>query len=160
MWNRAVWKQTWHSSISIPFTSGWRPQPIVKLQQRATGAEVYWINVHFSARRANQDDRDKAMKILLKAIGQLKGDHLPILLTGDFNEIAPAFCSITGKTPLVAATGGSNIDGRCILPKGARIDWIFGSRGTFSGALMDRSAQVRRTTDHHVLSAGFVTDPS
>jgi alpha-tubulin suppressor-like RCC1 family protein/endonuclease/exonuclease/phosphatase family metal-dependent hydrolase len=155
MWNRADWRQTWHSSISIPFTSGWRPQPIVKLQQRATGGEVYWINVHFSARRANQADRDKAMKILLKAIGQLKGDHLPILLTGDFNEIAPAFCSITGKTPLEAATGGSNTDGRCVLPPGARIDWIFGSRGTFSGTLMDSSAQVRRTTDHHVPSALF-----
>jgi alpha-tubulin suppressor-like RCC1 family protein/endonuclease/exonuclease/phosphatase family metal-dependent hydrolase len=159
MWNRADWSMTWHSSISIPFTSGWRPQPIVKLKQRASGAEVYWINVHFSARRANQADRDKAMKILLKAIGQLKGDGLPILLTGDFNEIAAAFCPITGKTPLVAATGGSNSGGKCVLPKAARIDWVFGSRGRFSGALMDRSAQVRRTTDHHVLSARFTMGP-
>jgi alpha-tubulin suppressor-like RCC1 family protein/endonuclease/exonuclease/phosphatase family metal-dependent hydrolase len=157
MWQRADWKMTWHSSISIPFTSGWRPQPVVRLQQRDTGAELYWINVHFSARRANQADRDKAMKILLKAIGELKGDRLPIMLTGDFNEIAPAFCTITGRTPLEAATGGSNDGGRCILPKGARIDWIFGSRGSFSQALMDHSAQVRRTTDHHVLSATFAT---
>jgi endonuclease/exonuclease/phosphatase family metal-dependent hydrolase len=159
MWNRAAWKMTWHSSISIPFTGGWRPQPIVKLQQRATGAPVYWINVHFSARRANQADRDKAMKILLKAIAQLKGDRIPILLTGDFNEIRPAFCSITGKTPLVAATGGRHTAAGCVLPRAARIDWIFGSRGSFSHALMDDSAQVRRTTDHHVLSALFATGP-
>jgi alpha-tubulin suppressor-like RCC1 family protein len=157
IWKRDQWKLMWHSSISIPFTSGWRPQPIVKLQQRATGAEVYWINVHFSAKRANQSDRDKSMKILLKAIGQLKGDGLPILLTGDFNEIAAAFCPITGRTPLVAATGGSNVGGRCVLPKAARIDWVFGSKGTFSQALMDDSAQVRRTTDHHVLSTLFGT---
>jgi alpha-tubulin suppressor-like RCC1 family protein/endonuclease/exonuclease/phosphatase family metal-dependent hydrolase len=157
MWKRSDWTLTWHSSISIPFTGGWRPQPIVKLQQKATGAEVYWINVHFSARRAHQADRDKAMKILLKAIGQLKGDGLPILLTGDFNEVAPAFCPITGKTPLEAATGGSNEGGRCVLPKGARIDWIFGSKGTFSRVLMDHSAQVRRTTDHHVLSGLFAS---
>ena len=109
MWKRDAWKLTWHSSISIPFTGGWRPQPIVKLQQRATGAQVYWINVHFSARRANQADRNKAMKILLTAIHQAEEDELPILLTGDFNEIAPAFCSITGKTaaawrPPAAAT--------------------------------------------------------
>jgi endonuclease/exonuclease/phosphatase family metal-dependent hydrolase len=160
MWQRADWKLIWHSSISIPFTSGWRPQPIVRLQQRSTGAEVYWINVHFSARHRNQADRDKAMKILLRAIGQLKGDGLPILLTGDFNEIAPAFCAITGKTPLVAATGGSNVGGRCVLPRGARIDWVFGSRGLFSRALMDASAQVRRTTDHHVLSALFAPGES
>jgi endonuclease/exonuclease/phosphatase family metal-dependent hydrolase len=155
MWKRTDWKLTWHSTISIPFTGGWRPQPIVELQQRATGAQLYWINVHFSARHGNQADRDKAMKILLKAIARLKGDGLPILLTGDFNEVAPAFCSITGKTPLEAATGGSHEGGTCVLPKGARIDWIFGSKGTFSGALTDYSAQVRRTTDHHVLSALF-----
>ncbi|MGC4111231.1 MAG: cutinase family protein [Nocardioides sp.] len=165
MWKRADWKLVWHSSISIPFTSGWRPQPIVELQQRSTGAQLYWLNVHFSAQRKGQAQRDKSMKILLKAIKQLKGDHLPILLTGDFNEIAPAFCSITGKTPLVAATGGSNTGGGgtgdgCHLPRGARIDWIFGSRGVFSHTLMDDSAQVRRTTDHHVLSARYGPDAS
>jgi alpha-tubulin suppressor-like RCC1 family protein/endonuclease/exonuclease/phosphatase family metal-dependent hydrolase len=162
MWKRSDWKLLWHSSISIPFPGGTRPQPIVELQQRATGATLYWINVHFYARAAHQRQRDKAMKILLQAIHQLKGDHLPILLTGDFNEIAPAFCSITGKTPLVAATGGSNsgtggTGSRCHPPRGARIDWIFGSRGEFAHAVMDYSAQVRRTTDHHVLSAQFGT---
>jgi len=49
------------------------------------------------------------------------------------------------------------VSGRCRLPKAARVDWIFGSRGSFSRALMDDSAQVRRTTDHHVLSALFGT---
>ncbi len=157
MWDRADWKMTWHSSISIPFTSGWRPQPIVQLQQKSTGALVYWINVHFSARRAGQADRNKSMGILLRAIAKLKKDRLPILITGDFNQIAPTFCPIIRKTPLVAATGGSNVGGHCVLPPRARIDWIFGSRGAFTGSLMDDSAQVRRTTDHHVLSARFGT---
>jgi endonuclease/exonuclease/phosphatase family metal-dependent hydrolase len=157
MWHRSDWKMTWHSTISIPFTSGWRPQPIVELQQRSTGATLYFLNVHFSARRAGQAQRNKSMKILLAAIHKLKGDGIPILLTGDFNQIATAFCPITAKTPLVAATGGSNSGGRCTLPKGARIDWIFGSKGVFSHPLMDYSAQIQRTTDHHVLSALFGT---
>jgi hypothetical protein len=84
------------------------------------------------------------------------------LATGDFNEVAPAFCSITGKTPLVAATGGTNTGSGgtgagCSPPRGARVDWIFGSLGDFSHVVMDHSAQVRRTTDHHVLSARFAT---
>jgi endonuclease/exonuclease/phosphatase family metal-dependent hydrolase len=116
---------------------------------------VYWINVHFWARAAHQAERNKAMTILLKAIKKLKGDKIPILLTGDFNQIAPAFCPIVGQTPLNAATGGSNTGGHCVVPAGARIDWIFGSRGDFSGATFDDSAQIRRTTDHHVLSARF-----
>jgi alpha-tubulin suppressor-like RCC1 family protein/endonuclease/exonuclease/phosphatase family metal-dependent hydrolase len=155
MWKRSEWKLVWHSSISIPFPGGYRPQPIVELQQRSTGASVYWINVHFWARAAHQAERNKAMTILLKAIKKLKGDKIPILLTGDFNQIAPAFCPIVGQTPLNAATGGSNTGGHCVVPAGARIDWIFGSRGDFSGATFDDSAQIRRTTDHHVLSARF-----
>ena len=119
MWERADWTMTWHSSISIPFTGGWRPQPIVQLQQRATGAQLYWINVHFFAKRAHQAERNTAMKILLKAIHQLKSDHLPILLTGDFNEIAPAFCTITGRPRWSPPPGGSNTDGNCVLPKAA-----------------------------------------
>ena len=58
MWRRAEWKLLWHSSISIPFPGGYRPQPIVELQQRSTGATVYWINVHFWARQAHQAERD------------------------------------------------------------------------------------------------------
>jgi len=155
MWRRADWKLVWHSSLSIPFVSGWRPQPIVQLRQRSTGASVYWINVHFSARRANQSDRDKSMTILLKAIGKLKGDGLPILLTGDFNQTAATFCPIVGRTPLVAFNGGSNTGGHCVLPRGARIDWIFGSRGDFSKSRFDHGAQVSRATDHQVGSARF-----
>jgi endonuclease/exonuclease/phosphatase family metal-dependent hydrolase len=156
MWRRADWRLVWHSSISIPFQRGWRPQPIVELQQRATGANVYWVNVHFSP-RGQQADRNKAMRILLAAMHRLRKDHLPILLTGDFNEKAAAFCTITGKTPMVAATGGSNKGGRCRMPSPAKLDWIFGSGGTFGNALMDHSAQVRRMTDHSVLSALFST---
>jgi endonuclease/exonuclease/phosphatase (EEP) superfamily protein YafD len=97
------------------------------------------------------------MRILLAAMHRLRKDHLPILLTGDFNEKAAAFCTITGKTPMVAATGGSNKGGRCRMPSPAKLDWIFGSGGTFGNALMDHSAQVRRMTDHSVLSALFST---
>jgi hypothetical protein len=52
-------------------------------------------------------------------------------------------------------SGNGGTGAGCVLPKGARIDQIFGSRGVFSHVLMDDSAQVRRTTDHHVLSAQF-----
>jgi alpha-tubulin suppressor-like RCC1 family protein/endonuclease/exonuclease/phosphatase family metal-dependent hydrolase len=156
MWRRAEWSLVWKSSISIPFEDTWRPQPIVELEQRSTGARVYWINVHFSAGR-QQDDRNKAMKILLSAIHKLGKDDLPILVNGDFNEAAVAFCRVVGATNLVSATGGSYTDGHCSPPRPMRVDWIFGSKEPFSDALMDRSPQVARTTDHAVVSARFGT---
>ncbi len=157
MWRTAEWNLVWKSSISIPFTDGFRPQPVVELQQVSTGAQLYWINVHFFPRAAHQAQRDKAMKVLLPTIRKLQKDKLPILLTGDFNEIAPAFCKITAKTALRASNGGSNNGGHCILPPKARIDWIFGSLQPFTHTFADRSAQVARTTDHAVVSARFGT---
>lgn len=152
MWRRADWKLVWKSSISIPFERTWRPQPVVELEQRSTGARVYWVNVHFSPGR-QQNDRNKAMKILLSTLHKLHSDGLPILVNGDFNEAAVAFCQITGHTNLVSATGGSYSGGRCSPPRPIRIDWIFGSKEPFSQALMDRSPEVARTTDHAVVSA-------
>jgi alpha-tubulin suppressor-like RCC1 family protein/endonuclease/exonuclease/phosphatase family metal-dependent hydrolase len=156
MWRRSEWRLTWKSSISIPFEKGWRPQPIVELKQKATGAKVYWANVHFSPGR-QQNDRNKAMKILLAALHKLRNDGIPILLTGDFNEANVAFCDITGHTKLESAFGGSNTGGHCLPPPHSRIDWIFGSKGTFTGPVVDVSPQVRRTTDHAVMSATFGT---
>ena len=61
------------------------------------------------------------------------------------------------KTDLVAFTGGSVSGGTCRPPAHSGIDWIFGSHGAFTGPLRDQSAQVRRTTDHPVMSALFGT---
>jgi endonuclease/exonuclease/phosphatase family metal-dependent hydrolase len=156
MWRRADWKLVWKSSISIPFEKGYRPQPVVELEQRSTGARLYWINVHFSPGH-RQNDRNKAMKILVSTIHKLHSDGLPILVNGDFNEAAVAFCRITGATKLESATGGSNTGSTCTPPRPMRVDWIFGSKEHFAHALMDRSPEVARTTDHAVVSARFGT---
>jgi alpha-tubulin suppressor-like RCC1 family protein len=156
MWRRADWKLVWKSSISIPFENTWRPQPVVELEQRSTGARLYWINVHFSPGH-RQPARDKAMKILLSMIHKLRPDGLPILVNGDFNEAQIAFCRVTGATNLVSATGGDYHGGTCYPPRPMRVDWIFGSKEPFAGALMDRSPEVARTTDHAVVSARFGT---
>ena len=47
------------------------------------------------------------------------------------------------------------LEGREWSPRGARIDWIFGSRGDFSKSRFDHGAQVSRATDHQVGSARF-----
>lgn len=153
MWRNSDWELVWGSTVSMPFMRTSRPQPVVRLRHRSTGNEVYMINVHLSPGKM-EADRDKALDIIVSTIRELNPDGLPILLTGDFNEHREAFCTITGKTNLVAAQGGRN-GTTCEPPKHMRVDWVFGSRGKFSGTSIVQDARVRRTTDHAVISSHF-----
>jgi endonuclease/exonuclease/phosphatase family metal-dependent hydrolase len=155
VWRTSVWQATWRGSITIPFMGGTRPQPIVRLQHQATGREIYVLNIHNSPKDAQgrEPERDTAMQIEVAAINELRRDGVPVFIMGDFNEHAEAFCTITGGTDLLAASGGSN-DAACHPPAVMRVDWLFGSSDVaFSGFRMDRGAQVRRITDHTVLTS-------
>ncbi|MGZ4496150.1 MAG: endonuclease/exonuclease/phosphatase family protein [Nocardioides sp.] len=156
MWDTSVWTETYEDSITVPFMGGTRPQPIVRLQNIATGREIYVMNIHNSPKDAQgrEPERDKATAIEIAAIKQLRQqDGIPVFIMGDFNEHAEAFCKITGQTDLHAAQGGDH-DGGCHPPAQMRVDWIFGSADTaFSGFRFDTTSQVRRITDHAVLTA-------
>lgn len=154
MWREADWELLWGSTVSMPFMRDTRPQPVVRLRHRATGAQVYLINVHLSP-GGMEAERDKGLEIVVATIKELEGDGVPILLTGDFNEHREAFCKVVGKTDLEAAQGGSHKGGTCKPPTHMRVDWIFGSRGDFSGTSIDQSSRIRRTTDHAVISTRF-----
>ncbi|GAB4011599.1 cutinase family protein [Nocardioides ultimimeridianus] len=153
MFRTSSWTQVWRTSISIPFVGGWRPQPIVRLHNSATGAEVYFINVHF-APGGMQTARVKAMNVLVAEIKTLAKDKLPIVLTGDFNQKAWVYCQITGRTALRAASGGSN-NGTCRPPARMRVDWLFGSGGSWSAYHLSDGTEVNRTSDHAIQYATF-----
>jgi endonuclease/exonuclease/phosphatase family metal-dependent hydrolase len=156
MWDSSVWTSTYEDSITIPFMDGTRPQPIVRLQHIETGREIYVLNIHNSPRDAQgrEGERDRAMAIEIAAINQLRRqDGIPVFIMGDFNEHAEAYCKITGQTDLEAAQGGSN-NGTCHPPSAMRVDWLFGSTDTaFTSFRFDTGAQVRRITDHAVLTS-------
>ena len=136
MWKDAEWSLVWDNTITIPFMKESRPQPIVRLRNKSTGREIYWINAHLSPGKM-QADRDKGMDIIKQVIKTLGGDGLPILLTGDFNEHARAFCQITGTTALRAAVGGSTRGSKCKPPKGCA------STGSSVAARSDNTRSTR-----------------
>ncbi|GEP38749.1 hypothetical protein NPS01_24120 [Nocardioides psychrotolerans] len=155
MWSSAVWTPTFTGSITVPFVGKTRPQPVVRLQHIETGREIYVLNIHNSPRDAQgrEPERDKAMAIEAEAVNELKKDGIPVFLVGDFNEHDEAFCYFTARAGMIAANGGSNSGGRCLVPRPNRVDWIFGTSDIdFSGFLLDEGPAVRRITDHAVLS--------
>lgn len=154
MWKDSVWQYVWADTAQMPFMRKSRPQPVVRLRHRTTGREIYMINAHLSPGNM-QADRDKGLAIIVELVKLLKGDNLPVIVTGDLNEHALAFRKIACGTWLDAAIGGRSSGGACDLPKGMRVDWIFGGRGSFSRTVIDTSSRVRRTTDHAVVSSRF-----
>lgn len=155
MWDSRVWEPTFTGSITIPFVGGTRPQPIVRLQHLETGREIYVLNVHNSPRdrMGREGERDKAQAIEAEAVKELRKDGIPVFLIGDFNEHEEVFCYF-GARGLQAANGGSVSGGSCRAPQPNRVDWIFGTTDVgFSGFRLDTGPQVRRITDHAVLTS-------
>ena len=154
MWKDSEWTFVWGNTVQMPFMRDSRPQSLVRLRNTSTGREIYWLNAHLSPGKM-QDDRDKGMAIMKEVVKQLDGDGLPMIITGDLNEHAKAFRQIACGTSMAAAVGGVSTGGKCQPPKAMRVDWIFGARGQFANTTVDQGAQVRRTTDHAVVSSRF-----
>ena len=134
-----------------------RPQPIVRLQNIATGREIYVMNVHNSPRDAKgrEWERDRATAIEIAAIKELRKDNLPVVRaratsTSTPRPTAGSPAAPTSRPPTAAATAAATAS------RPTRCAWTGSSArqdAAFSGFLMDTGAQVRRITDHAVLSA-------
>lgn len=159
LWRTDVWRATEKDTFTIPFITYQRAQPVVKLQNLQTGRSIWVINVH-NAPREYQQQRDRALKIEVAKIKQLRETGLPVFIVGDFNEKANAFCAIVGQTDLTTPMGGSATKDSCDPPdRLMRIDWIFGGADVgFDQFAMDRSP-LKRWVNDHVVPVVTVTVP-
>ncbi|HSV38279.1 MAG TPA: hypothetical protein VLI04_05915 [Nocardioidaceae bacterium] len=150
-WDTSRFTATAKEVITIPFVGQQRQMPVVRLKESVTGREFWVINAH-NAPQGRQGERDAAMAIEIAKIKELEATGLPVFFGGDLNEKTNAVCKVTSQTSLVAASPMGNYEG-CSGWSGMRIDWLFGSKVTFSGYAQDRSALVSRITDHAVVVA-------
>ena len=134
-----------------------QPMPGVLLEDLHNPAFKFWVlNVHNPASTrwhpGNQRWRNVDMVREHALAQRLVAGGTPVLFTGDMNEKTSAFCAFTKDGVLQAAQGGSHENGQCRPPGTKKIDWIFGSHHVmFSNFRIDRSALVRKTTDHSVV---------
>ena len=151
LWRRSVWRPTALRTIKTQFISRELPRPVVRLQHRATGRQIWVMNTH-NAPWDYQAKRNKATRVQLAVIRQLRKSGLPVFFIGDMNEKRSLLCKVLWTTDLYSPIGGRIEDGRCRNPEQRmRVDWIFGSRDvSFSGFEHDRSRLVKVSTDHHV----------
>ncbi|MNR87384.1 Endonuclease/Exonuclease/phosphatase family protein [compost metagenome] len=153
-WRKDTWELVKPGSINIPYFDGHqRKMPVVLLRHRETGQEAYFANFHNPANTRKFGDqerwRDAATEKQIAMVNRLRRETgLPVFVTGDMNEREEYYDKMTRGAAMVSADTG---------PKGQRpkkmgIDWIFGSAGVkFSDYTQDRSALVKKTSDHPMI---------
>ena len=156
MWDRSQWSLVEARTVSIPKLGRTRPMPLVRLDNRATGRDIWVFNVHNSSgnQPGRQRERNRAVRIEISNILAERRQRVPLVFLGDMNERRTVFCKVTTKTDLESVTGGSNRRGRCRPPRAMRLDWIFASPELpVQNARFVRDARVARITDHAVLTS-------
>jgi len=143
--------RSWNSACNRIVTWG-------KFRDRRTGAVFYLFNTHFD--HMSEQARQESARLLIEQAAAIAGDS-PVVITGDFNarEDSVAYQRMTAvfldareitEAPPAgpAGTSRSFIPG---TPPGARIDYVFVSRGVrvlSYAALDDTYGRDRRPSDH------------
>ena len=162
-WRTDTWELVRPATVAIPYFNGRsRQMPYVLLRHKATGVKAYFSTFHNPANTrqftGQQRFRNAATQREIELFNRLEREGIPQFVTGDMNERGEYFCAVTARTPLRAAAGGSS-SGGCRPPRPTLIDWIFGSPGAeFSNYRIDRSALVRRTSDHPLVATDVTID--
>lgn len=152
LWRTDQWRLVEGHLIRIPFMAWTQTVPYGLLENRQTGRRI-WVMVAHNAPEGLAGQRAVALSRELAVAKQLIATSYPTFLVGDWNEHLPTFCRVVDTTGLISPQGGSRAGQGCRLPPGSRLDMIFGPADAhYSGFVMDRSALVARSTDHHVPS--------
>jgi hypothetical protein len=155
IWRRSRWRLLEAHNVRIPFDHDQlRKQPVVRLQHRRTGRQIWVISVHMTARGGARGAHERRVgrARVVREVRRLQKTHRPVLVTGDMNGHRRVFCTVTGRTRLVAASGGSNNDADgCRTPDRMHVDWIFGSRSiSWTRFRFEDGGMLDDITDHVV----------
>lgn len=148
-WRKDQWKLQESGSITVPSYAGRDSKvPYVRLRNKQTGQEAYFVDAHNPANTKNYHHqerfRDAAAKLEAQLVDRLMDQTgLPVFMVGDMNSVKEAEAIFTKNADIKAANG----------PKQKGIDWIFGSeKGVqFSGFRRTREGLIGKTTDHPVV---------
>jgi endonuclease/exonuclease/phosphatase family metal-dependent hydrolase len=164
-WRRDKWVALQKTYYDAPYFKGANvPKPIVLLQNRATGQQVYVTNTHNPANTFGnaQTLRNQSVNIQARTFNGLRAQHpgVPIVFTGDMNDRSKFFCRITARTSLRAANGGTRSGSRCTPPPSPQIDWIMGTPDVvWSGYQQLRTPYIKKATDHPLIWADATVKP-
>jgi hypothetical protein len=149
IWRADTWQLLDARSFAIPYIHGTDQMPVVLLQNRTTGAQLYFVNVHNPSNMYGSlvYQRTAALRIESRLIDQLLGTGTAVVFTGDFNDKDEPACAFAPR--LLSAFGATR--GRCGARAGEGVDHIFGAGVTFGETVSDRAPDRHRVSDHALL---------
>ena len=154
MWRTDTWDLVHGRIFEVPFNRGRdRDIPVVLLQHKATGEQVYVVSVHLTAGRdwKARQERRVGTRLLVAEVNALKLTGVPVIVTGDMNDREPFFCPFMKATRFASPAGGTHTGTACKPPLRMRIDWIFSSPSVkWSGFEFAGGTSLRKITDHSV----------
>jgi hypothetical protein len=159
-WRAADWRLLRAHTIAIPYFDGKiKHMPVLLLQHRATGRAAWFATFHnpaslpwLGSQRRHREEATRRQATLARTLQQA---GYPVFVTGDMNDTRRYYCPFVRGTGMHAANGGTVRPGSCTPPRGAIIDWVFGSPGvTFTGYTEVRGPLAGRTSDHPLVYAG------
>jgi endonuclease/exonuclease/phosphatase family metal-dependent hydrolase len=150
VWNDSKFRLVKESSITVPYFEGHQKKmPVVLLEDRATGKQAYFINIHNPADTKNHHHqagyRAEAVRRERALVEQLKASGLPVFLVGDFNEHGETRTKVTAGGLMQAsdAPGGRE-----------EIDWVFGAGPVrFGASSANHDPQRAQVSDHPIVTA-------
>lgn len=146
VYNKEKFRLVEKRSFSIPYFEGHkREMPIAKLEDKATGKQMWVVNIHNPADTKdhphNAANRAKAISIEQDLMRQLQATGLPVIFTGDFNDRN----SVDGSMDRAGMNSAAPNQAR------SEIDYIFGSGVNFSNYTADHRTQASGTSDHPIV---------
>lgn len=153
-WDTRRFTKTADGLLWVEFLSQRRANPYVRLRDNATGRQFWVMDVHNTPKRGGDprltEERKRQVAAEVTRIRTLQGTGLPVFLVGDLNDKDYTYCQFVTKTQLRSVLG---YPGGCELPRGSHIEWIFGTKTTWSNYKYDRAAMLTRITDHPIMAA-------
>ena len=157
LWRTSAFTALQTKQVWTPYITQLMPRPLVLLQNRATGRQMWVLAIHNApwSTKAQQKKRNHAMATQVAKVQNLTAKGYPVFYIGDFNEKSKAFCTVMTKTSLRTPQGGKiGRNGVCKPPHNTRLDWLFGSNGVvWSGYEQTRTPLVANATDHFLQRA-------
>jgi endonuclease/exonuclease/phosphatase family metal-dependent hydrolase len=158
LWRNSTMEFISGETLPIKYFNGSTIQiPVVLLRQRSTGRTAYFMNTHNPASNVfgygNQSSyRNYDIGVEKAKIVELRATGRPVIMTGDFNDRAAAFCPMTANKLTISPNSIPSMS--CLYPKQSSIDWIFAAgQARFTSYSYDTSAKSARVTDHPVILA-------
>lgn len=154
VWRKDTWSLVSTAALPIPYINRDLPMPAVLLQMRSTGQRVWFFNVHNPSNMYGVFGNQRAVALgrEVTAVKRLLATGVPVVMTGDFNQVHEPICAMHGLLENAFAPRQSG----CAPGRGEGIDHIFGPRNAkYLGTYMDSTPQRLKVADHPLVYTKF-----